>query len=108
MAYVKALEPDNIRPRWFYPLSGGRSWIDTELYSIRARANGRQDHQTLGGPMLQTLLEDRFKLKMQREVIEEQVYELLNVGFKPQPLKEGECAARDAKKDAALSGITGL
>ncbi|HZI50693.1 MAG TPA: TIGR03435 family protein [Terriglobia bacterium] len=108
MAYVKWLEPDAIRPRWFYPISGGPSWVDTELWTIRARANGQQDHQTLGGPMLQTLLEDRFKLKMQREVIEEQVYELLDVGFKPQPLKEGECAAREAKKHAALSGITDL
>jgi uncharacterized protein (TIGR03435 family) len=106
MAYVKWLEPDNIRPRWFYPISGGPSWIDTELYSIRARANGRQDHQTLSGPMLQALLEDRFKLKMQREVIEEQVYELLDAGFKPQPLKDGECAARKSIIDAASAGIS--
>ena len=106
MAYVKWLEPDNIRPRWFYPISGGPSWVDTELYTIRARANGQQDHQALGGPMLQKLLEDRFKLKMQRDVIEEQVYELLDAGFKPQPLKDGECERREAMIDASLAGIS--
>jgi uncharacterized protein (TIGR03435 family) len=106
MAYVKWLEPDNIRPRWFYPIAGGPSWVDTELYTIRARANGQQDEQTLKGPMLQTLLEDRFKLKMQRDVIEEQVYELLDAGFKPQPLKDGECERREKVIDAAVAGIS--
>ena len=106
MAYVKYLEPDAIIPRWFYPIAGGPSWVDDELFTIRARANGQQDHMTLGGPMLQTLLEDRFKLKMQREVIEEQVYELLDAGFKAKPVTEEECAAREVKIDAALSGIT--
>ena len=106
MAYVKWLEPDAIRPRWFYPISGGPTWVDTELYTIRARANGLQDEQTLKGPMLQTLLEDRFKLKMQRDVIEEQVYELLDAGFKPQALKDGDCEARKTTIAAANSNIT--
>jgi uncharacterized protein (TIGR03435 family) len=105
MAYVKWLEPDAILPRWFYPISGGPSWVDTELYTIRARANGQQDEQTLKGPMLQTLLEDRFKLKMQSDVIEEQVYELLDAGFKPRPLKDGECESRRAVINAATASI---
>lgn len=101
MAYVKWLAPDAILPRWFYPIAGGPGWVDTDLYTIRAKANGQQDLQTLKGPMLQTLLEDRFKLQMQRDVIEEQVYELRDAGFKPQPLKEGECEARKTKIEAA-------
>ena len=103
MAYVKWLEPDAIRPRWFYPISGGPSWIDTELYTIRARANGRQNEQTLKGPMLQALLEDRFKLKMQRDVIEEQVYELLDAGFKGKPVSDAECTSRKSVNEAAAA-----
>jgi uncharacterized protein (TIGR03435 family) len=106
MAYVKWQEPNAIRPRWFYPIAGGPGWIDTELYTIRAKANGQQDEQTLKGPMLQALLEDRFKLKMQRDVIEEQVYELRDAGFKPQPLVEGECEARAAKLEALAADKT--
>jgi uncharacterized protein (TIGR03435 family) len=106
MAYVKWLEPDAIIPRWFYPIAGGPGWIDTDLYTIRAKANGQQDTQTLKGPMLQALLEDRFKLQMRREVIEEQVYELRDAGFKPEPLKEGECEAREAKLKALAADKT--
>ena len=97
-AYVKYLEQDAFRQRWIFPVSGGPEWLDTDLYSIDARpvGGGPVDRQTMGGPMLQALLEDRFKLKLRREIRQEPVYELrvAESGFKLQPLKEGECDAR--------------
>jgi uncharacterized protein (TIGR03435 family) len=96
-AYVKYLEADAFRRRWIFPVTGGPDWLNTDLYSIEARpANPPVDRQTMGGPMLQALLEDRFKLRMRREVRQEPVYELrvADSGFKLQPLKEGECEAR--------------
>src|SRR5262245_54055286 len=52
-AYVKYLEPEVLRRRWVYPVTGGPSWLDTELYTIMARAEGTPNRQVMGGPMLQ-------------------------------------------------------
>jgi uncharacterized protein (TIGR03435 family) len=106
-AYVKYLEPGAFRRRWIFPVTGGPDWLDSDLYSIDARpVNPPVDRQTMGGPMLQVLLEERFKLKLRREVRQEPVYELrvAEGGFKLQPLKDGECEARVAP----LAGLTGL
>jgi uncharacterized protein (TIGR03435 family) len=97
-AYVKYLEPEAFRQRWIFPVSGGPDWLDTDLYSIDARpaGGGPVDRPMMGGPMLQALLEDRFKLKLRREVRQEPVYELrvADGGFKLRPLNEGECEVR--------------
>jgi uncharacterized protein (TIGR03435 family) len=109
-AYVKWIEPDVIRPTWFFPITGGPSWIDSDRYLIEAKAEGSPDDQMMKGPMLQALLEDRFNLKIRREIREEPVYELRvdDGGFKLKPLKEGECAARTARADAAGQGLDGV
>jgi uncharacterized protein (TIGR03435 family) len=44
-------------------------WIDSELYIIEAKAEDNPDHAVPGqgmmlGPMMQALLEDRFKVKV--------------------------------------------
>ena len=96
-AYVKYLESGAFRQRWIFPVTGGPDWLDSDLYSIEARpANPPVDRQTMGGPMLQALLEERFKLRLRREVRQEPVYELrvADSGFKLQPLQDGECEAR--------------
>jgi uncharacterized protein (TIGR03435 family) len=92
-AYVKYLEPEILRRRWIFPVEGGPSWVDSELYTIEAKPEGAPGTQIVGGPMLQALLEDRFKLKIRREIREEDVYELREAdsGFKLKPLNEGEC-----------------
>jgi uncharacterized protein (TIGR03435 family) len=108
-AYVKWIEQGVIRPTWFFPISGGPSWIDSEHYTVEANPEGSPSMDVMKGPMMQALLEDRFKLKIRREIREEPVYELrvADSGLKLRPLKEGECAARDAAIDAALAGQTG-
>jgi bla regulator protein BlaR1 len=75
------------------PIEGGPAWIHSERYEINAKAEGPASEAMMHGPMLQALLEDRFKLKIRREVKEGPVYELAlgKAGSKLQPLREGSC-----------------
>jgi uncharacterized protein (TIGR03435 family) len=80
------------------PVTGGPAWINSDRYQIVATAEANASMPTMTGPMLQSLLEDRFGLKIHRETREVPVY-LLNVaknGLKIQPLKEGTCFSPDA------------
>jgi len=45
----------------------GPGWIFTEPYHISAQATGEPDKPTMAGPMMQTVLKDRFKLKVRCE-----------------------------------------
>jgi uncharacterized protein (TIGR03435 family) len=107
-AYVKWIESDVLYRPWYFPIAGGPSWIETDAYSIDAKAEGQPSVQEMKGPMLQVILEERFNLRIRREVREEPVYELrvAETGFKLQPLKEGECEARAAelKKERSENG----
>jgi uncharacterized protein (TIGR03435 family) len=104
-AYVKWIESDVLRRPWYFPITGGPSWVETDAYSIEARAEGQPSMQEMKGPMLQVVLEERFNLKIRREIREEPVYELrvAESGFKLQPLKDGECEARVAAAKKAKS-----
>jgi uncharacterized protein (TIGR03435 family) len=106
-AYVKWIESDVLLRPWYFPITGGPSWIETDAYSIEARAEGQPSMQEMKGPMLQVMLEDRFNLKIRREVREEPVYELrvADSGLKLQPLKEGECEAREAADKAERENL---
>jgi uncharacterized protein (TIGR03435 family) len=42
---------------------GGPDWVRTERYTIEAVADGAANAETMSGPMLRALLEQRFKLK---------------------------------------------
>jgi uncharacterized protein (TIGR03435 family) len=90
-----------MKPTWFFPISGGPPWIESDLYTILAKTEGLPSEQEMSGPMLQALLEERFNLKMKREVQKEPVYELRisEGGLKIQPLKDGECASRSIGDD---------
>jgi uncharacterized protein (TIGR03435 family) len=98
-AYVKYFEAD-MKPTWFFPISGGPAWIGSDLYTIMAKTEGLPSEQEMRGPMLQALLEERFNLKMKREIREEPVYELriADGGLKIKELKDGECDARETKR----------
>jgi uncharacterized protein (TIGR03435 family) len=84
-----------------YPLKeSGPGWIKSDPYDIEAKAEGNPSAQLMQGPMLQALLEDRFKLKIGHETSDLPVYTLTAAksGFKLQPLKEGSCAPFDPLK----------
>ncbi len=74
-------------------IEGGPPWIDSRSYRIEAKAEGPQSRGTMNGPMLQALLEDRFKLRLHRETREVPVYALTvaRSGPKLQPFREGSC-----------------
>jgi uncharacterized protein (TIGR03435 family) len=81
-------------------LEGGPSWIDSERerYRIDAKADGPVGRAVMEGPMLQALLEDRFKLKVHRETRETPLYALTvaNGGLKLKRAGDLSCTEPDA------------
>jgi uncharacterized protein (TIGR03435 family) len=59
-----------------FQLSGGPAWIDSEGYDIEARSGGAVTPQQSTGPMLQALLQERFKLVVRTDTRELPVYVL--------------------------------
>ncbi len=83
--------------RDFPPIEGGPKWLDSDRFEISAKADGRFSQAMMNGPMLQVLLEDRFKLKLHRESRVVPVYALTVAkgGPKLQPLMKGSCTSLD-------------
>jgi uncharacterized protein (TIGR03435 family) len=79
------------------PISGGPSWLDSDRYSIDAKVEQPVNTEMMKGPMMQALLEERFKLKLHKEEKEIHVFELTvgANGPKLRPAKEGGCVAYD-------------
>jgi uncharacterized protein (TIGR03435 family) len=92
-------------------ISGGPSWIGSDLatasrYDIVAKAEGEGTlARDRAMQMLQTLLADRFQLKVHRETRDTPVYELVVGKNGPKKLKE---VAADAKEEEgnATGGFT--
>lgn len=106
-AYVRSAT-ETLKHPGSVSISGGPAWINSDLYSIEAKAEGRPKGQVMEGPMLQALLEDRYNLKIRRAVKEVPVYELTvdKGGLKVEPLKDEDCSskpvdpAQDDRSDA--------
>ena len=77
-------------------VQGGPGWLDTERYDVLAKSEGSAAGQSVA-PMLQTLLEERFKVKVHKEAKTSAAYILTiaNGGAKLQPAKEGSCIEMD-------------
>jgi uncharacterized protein (TIGR03435 family) len=78
-------------------IAGGPSWADSDRYRIDAKAGQPVNVEMMKGPMMQTLLEDRFKLKLHREAKANNVYELTVAkdGAKLKPAREDGCVVFD-------------
>jgi bla regulator protein BlaR1 len=78
VAYVEF--PDGVRqPRLAFkplPIEGGPAWLRSDTFFISAETEKSVTPTMMRGPMLQMILEDRFKLKVHRETREVPVYEL--------------------------------
>jgi uncharacterized protein (TIGR03435 family) len=74
------------------PIEGGPGWVQSERYTINAIADGATP-EMLEGPMLQALLEDRFRLRIRRDTTAVPIYELTLAknGPKLTPFQEGSC-----------------
>jgi uncharacterized protein (TIGR03435 family) len=75
------------------PIEGGPDWIHSETFEFDAKSDGHPSILMMMGPMMQAILEDRFKLKIHRETRQGPVYELaLGKGSpKLKPLQDGSC-----------------
>ena len=75
------------------PVEGGPSWVNSDRYTITARAAGAVSEATMRGPMMRALLEDRFRLKVRRETYVVAVYELTlaNGGPRLERFRDGSC-----------------
>ena len=78
-------------------IKGSPPWVNSDRYTIEAKAEGTQSVEMLRGPMMKALLEDRFKLKIHHERREVPVYELTvdKGGPKPKATREGSCIMVD-------------
>lgn len=89
-----------------FEILGGPSWADSEAFDIDAKAKGAIGNQLR--PMLQSLLEDRFKLRAHRETKQVPVYFLVPAkgGLKLPEVSEGGCviASPDAPPPPAARG----
>jgi uncharacterized protein (TIGR03435 family) len=75
-AYVNFAD-GHFNPLGSVPITGGPGWIQTDLFTIDAKAERPETSGTLNGPMLRPLLVERFRLKIHTESKETPVYALL-------------------------------
>jgi uncharacterized protein (TIGR03435 family) len=82
------------------PIEGGPGWINSDHYEINAKAEDGASRELMSGPMMQALLEDRFKLKLHHETRETPVYSVTvaKTGLKLHQLEDGGCTPLDFTK----------
>jgi len=87
-------------------IEGGPAWINTERYEIDAKAESDASVGMMQGPMLQALLEDRFRLKLRRDTREIPVYNLAVAkgGLKLPRSETQSCPAERPSCFVVLSG----
>jgi uncharacterized protein (TIGR03435 family) len=88
-------------------LVGGPAWLDTDRYDILAKAEGEATREQMQ-QMLQTLLAERFQLKVHRETRELPVYALVAAkgGSKLKPTDANPSAANGGIRIARGAAIT--
>ena len=72
-----------------FQITGAPAWASTDRYEINAKAEGGDIGRDAIRPLLQSLLEERFQLKMRRETKDAPVYELVTAKGGPK-LKASE------------------
>jgi uncharacterized protein (TIGR03435 family) len=108
IAYSSSLlDLDHPAPR--LQLIGGPPWIDSDEYSIEAKPKTGSTAAEVHGPMLQSLLEDRFGLKIHAEIRETPVYflTLARPGAKPLFQKNDTCLLVDVLEPPEKPGPNG-
>jgi uncharacterized protein (TIGR03435 family) len=104
VAYANGTSLDYTR----VPIESVPDWASSEQYDIAAIAPGPARFEQMAGPMLQHLLEDRFKLKIRSENRSAQVYALVvaNGGAKMRAVPESECSSQPSKVPASPAVAT--
>lgn len=112
-AYVIFADGHTISSPMHIPISGGPAWINSDRYTINAKPESPQTEEMMNGPMMQALLEERFKLKIHRETKEVPVYALTvaGTGLRLKPFQDGSCTPVDFTKltmSALVSRVPGV
>jgi uncharacterized protein (TIGR03435 family) len=97
-AYARWANGPNPQPA--VKVLGLPGWSDSLRYDIEAKAEGNAPPDQMWGPMMQMLLEDRFKLKLHRETKELPAYAVVVAkgGFKASPAAEDSCVSLDVNQ----------
>jgi len=92
-----------------YELVGEPSWPQSSQYDVIATASPSTSIQRMEGPMLQALLQDRFKLKVHRETRVLPLYELVvaKSGPKLRPSEKGNCIPYVKSSQPAIPAAPG-
>ena len=86
------------------PLVGAPDWVRSEAYVVTATTSATPARAGMRGPMLQTVLEDRFGLKARREIRDLPIYALTAERTpRLQRVDESGCVARDTSKPSVPS-----
>jgi uncharacterized protein (TIGR03435 family) len=88
-------------------IQGSPGWLSSQHYAIDAKTGGPQNRETMLGPMMRELLEDRFRLRVHREIHEAPVFELGvgEGGAKLMPAQGGGCAQFDVERPEPPPGM---
>lgn len=80
-----------------FQIVGGSEWVKWDGYAVDAKASGNPKRVQMW-PMLQSLLEDRFQLRVHRQSREMSVYALAPArgGLKLTPPRDGSCVEEGA------------
>lgn len=105
-AYATFANGPQVNPRQVDVL-GGPAWLDTELYDVNGIAEGTPALDQMAGPMLQSLLEERFHVKVHKETRQLPVYSLTAMpgGAKLQVSAEGSCVPLELNRPASRPGL---
>ena len=89
------------------PLTGAPDWTRSEGYLVTAMTSGSPARAIMRGPMLQTLLEELFKLRVRQETRELPIYALTGAGraLRSRQVDEKECIARDISKPTVVNAV---
>lgn len=74
-------------------IEGIPKWAESQRYTINAASEAKPGQEMMRGPMLAALLEERFQLKIRREVRDVPVYDMTVAkgGLKLKSMPEGSC-----------------
>jgi uncharacterized protein (TIGR03435 family) len=85
----------------YAPVQGSTGWMKSEHYIIAARADRPASVEMMRGPMMQRVLEERFRLRLRRDRNEVKVFDLVvakGANPKLQEAKLGTCYALQPDK----------
>ena len=90
-----------------FQIVGGPGWMTADRFEIKAKAEGEVSREQIK-PLLQSLLEERFKLKFHKETKEAPIYHLVvgKNGHKMKPGEHGQSMMRMGRGQINANGVT--